>query len=142
MSLSWHWTVKEYTNYNFWLRLRTIAYFFLFMNVLNLHWIFYLWERRGSQLQLWDCSIFRIISYFKYLRFLKRQRYAYWKDKGEKELWDKIVKRKTRKEIIKYKYSNLNVYFIESFIAVLSFLFRSDNCFVQQCCESIFDLFD
>ena len=41
-----------------------------------------------------------------------------------------------------YKYSNLNVYFIESFIVVLSFLFRSDNCFVQQCCESIFDLFD
>ena len=69
-------------------------------------------------------------------------RKTYWKDKEEKELWDKIVNRKTRKEIIKYKYSNLNVYFIESFIAVLSFLFRSDDCFVQQCCESIFDLFD
>ena len=140
MSLSWRWNVKGHTE--------------ILDSDLGQLLTFFAHECAESSLNflicenvivhnyyLWDCSILRIISYFKYLRFFVPRK-TYWKDKVEKKLWDKIVKRKTRKEIIKYKYSNLNVYFIESFIAVLSFLFRSDNCFVQQCCESIFDLFD
>ena len=140
MSLSWRWTVKGHTKILDSDLGRSLTFFCSWMCRIFTEF-FNLWERHGSQLlfvrqqYLKDNFLLQVPTFFV-------PRKTYWKDKEEKELWDKIVKRKTRKEIIKYKYSNLNVYFIESFIAVLSFLFRSDDCFVQQCCESIFDLFD
>ena len=137
MSLSWRWTVKGHTKILDSDLGRSLTFFCSWMCRIFTEF-FNLWERRGSQL-----LFVRLQNFLLQVPTFFVPRKTYWKDREEKELWDKIDKKKIRrKEIIKYKYSNLNVYFIESFIAVLSFLFLSDDCFVQQCCESISDLFD